>query len=214
MLAAAALLKAGEGDKKRLAAADTMFKEIMDAGDRSIPRDLLRDSQCAVLIPGMKKAAFIGGGEYGRGFALCRTDKGWSAPVAVRMEGGNFGLEIGVSETDLILLVKSKNGMDHLLKSKFTLGGDVTVAAGPVGRESTANTDLTMHAEILSWSRSRGVFAGIALRGATLRPDEDVDTIVYGHTVDRAAALNGQVPPPKAAEALVQTLTRYSGVGK
>ena len=191
-----------------------MFKEIMDAGDRSIPRDLLRDSQCAVLIPGMKKVAFIGGGEYGRGFALCRTAKGWSAPVAVRMEGGNFGFQIGGAETDLILLVRSKHGMDHLLKSKFTLGGDATVAAGPVGRESNANTDLTMHAEILSWSRSRGVFAGIALRGATLRPDEDVDTIVYGHTVDRAAALNGQVPPPPAAQPLVQTLERYAGVGK
>ena len=214
MLAAGTMLQASESDKRRLASANTMFKEIMDAGDRSIPRDLLRDSQCAVLVPGMKKAGFIGGGEYGRGFALCRTPKGWSAPIAMRMEGGSFGFQIGASETDLILLVKSKNGMDHLLKSKFTLGGDATIAAGPVGRESNANTDLTMHAEILSWSRSRGVFAGIALRGATLRPDEDVDTILYGHTVDRAAALNGQVPPPPAAAELVQTLTRYSGVGK
>lgn len=210
----AAVLTAGEADNKRLEAANTMFKEIMASGDHSIPRDLLRDSQCAVLVPGMVKVAFIGGGKYGRGFATCRTQKGWSAPVAMRMEGGSVGLQIGVSETDFILLVRTKSGMEHLLSSKFTLGGDASVAAGPVGRESTADTDLTMHAEILSWSRSRGVFAGIALQGATLRPDEDVDKDMYGKAIDRKAALNGQVPPPAAAKPLLDTLTRYSGVGK
>jgi lipid-binding SYLF domain-containing protein len=132
----------------------------------------------------------------------------------MRIEGGSFGFQIGASETDIVLLVRSKSGMDHLLSSKFTLGGDASVAAGPVGRESTADTDLSMHAEILSWSRSRGVFAGIALQGATLRPDEDTDRDLYGHAIDRAAALNGQIPTPPAAAELIRTLTRYSGTGK
>jgi lipid-binding SYLF domain-containing protein len=214
MLSAAVALQAGEADNRRLAEANSMFKEIMDTPDHSIPRDLLRDSQCAVLVPGMKKAGFIVGGKFGRGFAMCRTAKGWSGPVAVRIEGGSFGFQIGASETDIILLVRNKSGMDHLLSSKFTLGGDASVAAGPVGRESTADTDLSMHAEILSWSRSRGVFAGIALQGATLRPDSDTDKDIYGHEINRADVLNGKVPTPQPAAELVQTLTRYSGVGK
>lgn len=214
MLSAAVALQAGEADNRRLAEANSMFKEIMDTPDHAIPRDLLRDSQCMVLVPGMKKGAFIVGAKFGRGFATCRTPHGWSAPVAMRIEGGSFGFQIGASETDIVLLVRNKSGMNHLLSSKFTLGGDASVAAGPVGRESTADTDLTMHAEILSWSRSRGVFAGIALQGATLRPDEDTDRDMYGHGIDRAAALNGQIPTPPAASELVRTLTRYSGVGK
>ena len=214
VLSTATLLHAGEADNRRLAEANTMFKEIMDTSDRSIPRDLLRDSQCAVLVPGMKKAGFIVGAKFGRGFATCRTPKSWSAPIAVRIEGGSFGFQIGASETDIILLVRNKSGMEHLLSSKFTLGGDASVAAGPVGRESTADTDLSMHAEILSWSRSRGVFAGIALQGATLRPDSDVDKDLYGREIDRREVLNGKVPPPQAAVELIHTLTRYSGVGK
>lgn len=214
MLTAAVALQAGEADNRRLAEANSMFKEIMATPDRSIPRDLLRDSQCMVLVPGMKKGAFIVGAKFGRGFATCRTPHGWSAPVAMRIEGGSFGFQIGASETDIVLLVRSKSGMDHLLSSKFTLGGDASVAAGPVGRESTADTDLSMHAEILSWSRSRGVFAGIALQGATLRPDEDTDRDLYGHAIDRAAVLNGQIPTPPAAAESIRTLTRYSGVGK
>jgi len=214
IVSTATLLHAGEADNRRLAESETMFKEIMDTSDRAIPRDLLRDSQCAVLVPGMKKAGFIVAAKFGRGFAMCRTPGGWSAPVAVRVEGGSFGFQIGASDTDVILLVRTKRGMDHLLASKFTLGADASIAAGPVGRESAADTDVTMHAEILSWSRSRGVFAGIALQGATLRPDEDVDKDLYGHEINRRDVLNGKVPPPPAAVELVQTLTRYSGVGK
>jgi len=214
ILCSAAVLYAGEADNRRLADASSMFKEIMDTPDRSIPRDLLRDSQCMVLVPGMKKAGFIVGAKYGRGFATCRVPRGWSAPVAIRIEGGSFGFQIGASETDIILLVRNKSGMEHLLSSKFTLGGDASVAAGPVGRESTADTDLSMHAEILSWSRSRGVFAGIALQGATLRPDEDVDKDLYGHEINRRDVLNGKLPPPPAAVELMHTLTRYSGAGK
>ena len=213
LLSVTAALHAGEADNRRLADSATMFKEIMDTPDRSIPRDLLKSAECAVLVPGMKKAGFIVGAKYGRGFATCRTPKGWSAPVAMRIEGGSVGFQIGASETDIILLVMNKRGMDRLLSSKFTLGAEASVAAGPVGRESQAQTDLTLKAEILSWSRSRGVFAGIALQGATLRADSDTDKDVFGKVVDRAEVLNGKVDTPPAAEALVSTLNRYSGVG-
>jgi SH3 domain-containing YSC84-like protein 1 len=214
LLCATAALRAGEADNRRLADSATMFKEIMDTSDRSIPRDLLKSSQCAVLIPGMKKAGFILGAKYGRGFATCRTPKGWSAPAAMRIEGGSFGFQIGASETDIILLIMNKRGMDRLLSSKFTLGAEASVAAGPVGRESQAQTDVTMRAEILSWSRSRGVFAGIALQGATLRADNDTDKDLYGKSVDRADVLNGRIAVPPPAAVLISTLTRYSGVGK
>lgn len=213
LLSVTAVLHAGEADNRRLADSATMFKEIMDTPDRSIPRDLLKSAECAVLVPGLKKAGFIVGAKYGRGFASCRTPKGWSAPVAMRVEGGSVGFQIGASETDIILLVMNKRGMDRLLSSKFTLGAEASVAAGPVGRESQAQTDVTMRAEILSWSRSRGVFAGIALQGATLRADEDTDKDLYGKVVDRADVLNGKVDTPPAAAELISTLTRYSGVG-
>lgn len=213
LLSVTPVLHAGEADNRRLADAASMFKEIMDTPDRSIPRDLLKSAECAVLVPGMKKAGFILGAKYGRGFATCRTHKGWSAPVAMRIEGGSVGFQIGASETDIILLIMNKRGMDRLLSSKFTLGAEASVAAGPVGRDSQAQTDATMHAEILSWSRSRGVFAGIALQGATLRADSDTDRDLYGKDIDRADVLNGKVDTPPAAAALVSVLTRYSGVG-
>lgn len=213
-LSATALLQAAQSDVHRLADANGMFNEIMDTPDHAIPRDLLRDAKCAVLVPGLKKAGFIVGAKYGRGYAMCRTNKGWSGPVAVRIEGGSFGFQIGVSEADILLLVMNKRGMDRLLSSQFTLGGEATVAAGPVGRESQAQTDVTMRAEILSWSRSRGVFAGISLQGATLRGDSDTDHDLYGRDISRADVLNGLVHAPKPAEELVATLNRYSGAGK
>lgn len=213
-LSATALLQASEGDIRRLADSNAMFKEMMDTPDRSVPRDLLRDAECAVLVPGLKKAGFILGGKYGRGYALCRTPKGWSAPVAVRIEGGSVGFQIGASETDILLLVMNKRGMERLLSSEFTLGGEASVAAGPVGRESQAQTDLTLRAEILSWSRSRGVFVGIALQGATLRADSDTDHDLYGRDINRSDVLNGAIEAPKPAEELVATMTRYAGVGK
>jgi lipid-binding SYLF domain-containing protein len=213
LLSAAAALHASEADNRRLADATSMFKEIMDTPDRSIPRDLLKSAECTVLVPGLKKAGLIVGAKYGRGFAACRTPKGWSAPVAMRVEGGSFGFQIGASETDIILLVMNKRGMERLLSSKFTLGAEASVAAGPVGRESQAQTDVTMRAEILSWSRSRGVFAGIALQGATLRADSDTDEALYGKVVNREDVLNGKVDTPPAAAALISTLNRFSGVG-
>jgi lipid-binding SYLF domain-containing protein len=165
-------------------------------------------------VPGLKKAGFIVGAKFGRGYAMCRTAKGWSAPVAMRVEGGSVGFQIGASETDIILLVMNQRGMDRLLSSQFTLGGDASVAAGPVGRDSSAQTDVTMRAEILSWSRSRGVFAGISLEGSTLRADSDTDKDLYGQQINREDVLHGKVPPPAPALALIATMNRYSGVGK
>jgi lipid-binding SYLF domain-containing protein len=207
-----ALLTAGQEEAARLQAATETLSEIMGAGDKAIPQDLLGKAQCTVVIPGMKKGAFIFGGKYGRGWALCRqpSGKGWTAPVGVRVEGGSFGLQIGGSESDIILLVMNKKGMDRLLKSQFSLGGEASVAAGPVGRDAQAMTDATMRAEILSYSRSRGIFGGVALQGGTLRADEEADRGLYEKEIDRQAALNGKLAAPKAAQPLVAVLNKYS----
>src|SRR3984957_14583235 len=168
----AAVACAAESDApKRLQAAADSFKEVMGTPDKSIPQDLLNKAQCIVIVPGLKKGAFIVGAKYGKGFASCRSKDGlgWSAPGAVRVEGGSFGFQIGGEKTDVFMLVMNKRGMDRLLATKFTLGGDATVAAGPVGRSTQAETDAAMTAEILTWSRARGLFAGVALAGATLR---------------------------------------------
>ena len=152
--------------------------------------------------------------KYGRGFASCRTASGWSGPSAVAIEGGSFGFQIGGSETDIILLVMNRKGMDKLTSSKFTLGGEASVAAGPVGRDATAQTDATMRAEILSWSRSRGVFAGISLQGATLRPDGGVNESLYGKEMDPKTILGGGVEVPASAADFIATLTKHGGKKK
>src|SRR5205085_12385480 len=173
-LGAAALCSA-ETSASRLTASNDTLSEIMGAPDNGIPHELLEKAQCIVIVPGLKKGAFIFGGKYGRGYLLCRASSGsgWSAPAGVTVEGGSFGFQIGGEETDAVMLVMSKRGAEKLLSSKFTLGGDASVAAGPVGRSSAADTDAKMQAEILTYSRSRGVFAGLSLGGATLRPDAD-----------------------------------------
>jgi lipid-binding SYLF domain-containing protein len=182
----------------------------MATSDRAIPHDLLQKAECVVIVPGMKKGAFIVGANFGRGYFTCRKEKaGWSAPAAIRMEGGSFGFQIGGSETDVVMLVLNKRGAEKLMSSKFTLGGDASVAAGPVGRTSTAETDALMHAEMLSWSRSRGVFAGISLKGATLRPDDDVNKDLYGKDVSTRDIVSKQ-PVPEAAAPLISALNRYS----
>lgn len=203
---------AGKAENERLNSASEVLKEIMATEDKAIPQDLFGKAQCAVIIPGMKKAGFIFGGKYGRGFATCRMPNGagWCAPVGVRLEGGSFGLQIGGAEVDVVMLVMSQRGMERLLASKFTLGGEATAAAGPVGRDTTAQTDATMRAEILSWSRSRGLFGGISLQGATLRADEDVDMALYGPGVDRKEVLRGQRAVPAAAKPLIGQLNKYS----
>jgi len=195
---------------RRLREAGTVFSEIMSAPDKGIPHDLLEKAHCVVVVPGLKKAAFVVGAQFGKGFITCRKGHaGWSAPAAVRIEGGSFGFQIGGTEIDLVLLVMNERGADRLLSSKFTLGGEGEVAAGPVGRSLTAQTDAKMTAEILSWSRSRGIFAGISLQGATLRQDLDDNAALYGKKLENEEIVKGNVPPPKAASRLLKLLNRY-----
>jgi lipid-binding SYLF domain-containing protein len=169
-------------------------------------------AQCVLIVPNMKKAGFIFGAKYGRGYVMCRREggAGWSAPAAMRIEGGSFGLQIGGSESDVVLLVMNKDGMKHILSDKFTLGGDASVAAGPVGRDTDAQTDAAMHAEMLSWSRSRGIFAGLTLEGATLRPDHDADKELYGRDYTNREILMGDARTPPAAAKLESLLNRDS----
>ena len=194
--------------KERLQESAVVLKEILSAPDQGIPRDLLNDAHCVVVIPGMKNAAFLVGGKYGRGFLVCRHDArtGWGAPASVRIEGGSFGFQIGASETDVVMLVMNQRGMDKLLQSKFTLGGAAEVAAGPVGRSSTAQTDAKMTAKILSYSRSRGVFAGVSLQGATLRQDLDENQELYGRRLTNKQIVMKRMQAPAAASELLAVL--------
>jgi len=205
-----------EEDRKktdeRLQNAAEVLKEVMAAPDKGIPDDLLKKAHCVVIVPGVKKGAFLAGAEYGKGFVTCRRQSSWSAPAAIRVEGGSFGFQIGGEEIDVIMLVMNKRGAEKLMASKFTLGGDASVAAGPVGRTTTAQTDAQMNAEILSWSRSRGVFAGISLAGATLRPDEDDNRALYGENLSTKDVVNSTRRPPVAADALLSLLKSYSPV--
>ena len=196
----------------RLNDAADLIAEIMATPDRSIPQDLFDKAECIVVVPGLKKAAFGFGGKYGRGFVSCRKEgaPGWGAPGAVRMEGGSFGFQIGVSSTDVILLIMNDRGMKRLLTSKFTLGGDASVAGGPVGRSASAQTDAMLTAEILSWSRSRGVFAGVSLEGATLRNDLDENQAMYGKKMDNKQVLTGNLAVPASAQKFISALNKYS----
>jgi lipid-binding SYLF domain-containing protein len=208
----AGLLYGSETAATRLKTSSEVLTEIMTAPDKGIPQELLEKSQCIVIVPGMKKGAFIVGAQYGRGFIMCRglSGSGWSAPAAVKVEGGSFGFQIGGSETDAIMLVMNKRGAEKLLSSKFTLGADASVAAGPVGRTSSADTDLKMQAEILTYSRARGVFAGIALNGATLRPDQESNAELYGGRLTNREILRGKATFTVGGTELAADLTRYS----
>jgi SH3 domain-containing YSC84-like protein 1 len=196
----------------RLDEAATVFSEVMGTPDRAIPRELLEKSECIVIVPGVKKAAFIIGAKFGTGYLFCRRSggAGWSAPGTVRMEGGSFGFQIGASETDVIMLVMNHSGRNHLLSSQFTLGGDASVAAGPVGRTASAETDAQMSAEILTWSRSKGLFAGLSLAGATLRQDLDDNEALYGKRLDNTEIVKEGTPSPRAAAKIHGLLERYS----
>jgi lipid-binding SYLF domain-containing protein len=196
---------------QRLDEAAAVVQEIMATPDRSIPQDLLDKAQCIVIVPGLKKGAFILGGKYGKGYISCRKkNDGWSAPGTVRVEGGSVGFQIGGSESDVIMLVMNERGVNKLLASKFTLGGEVAVAAGPVGREGTAQTDAMMHAEILSWSRTQGLFAGVSLQGATLRQDLSDNAAIYGRKITNKEIVNSSMPVPNAAKGLISVLNKYS----
>jgi lipid-binding SYLF domain-containing protein len=196
---------------RRLENAAASFREIMATPDKGIPTDLFDKSQCIIIIPGLKKGAFIWGGKYGRGYASCRqSDRSWSGPAAVGIEGGSFGFQLGGSSTDVIMLVMNQSGMRSLLSNKFTLGGEAAAAAGPVGRNTSANTDILATAGILSWSRSRGLFAGISLEGATLHADANENLKLYGKPANNRDILTGEVTPPAYADALTCVLDEFT----
>ena len=204
--------KADNDTTKRLNAAADVLSEIMGAPDKGIPQDLLDKAACAVIVPNVKKGAFIVGAKYGRGFIVCRRKSGrdWSAPGRVIVEGGSVGFQIGGSETDVIMLVMNEGAINKLLSSKFTIGGDASVAAGPVGRTSSAETDAQLHAEILTYSRTRGLFAGVSLQGATLRPDDDANKDMYGRPMSNNDVVLGNAKAPPAAVRLIAELNRRS----
>ncbi len=211
VLVSSVTLSAGTA-AERLGESATVLREVMDAPDKGIPEDLLQSAFCVVIVPGVKQAALGIGAKYGRGFAVCRKSAGanWGPPAAVRIEGGSVGFQIGVSETDVVMLVMDQRSMNGILSSKFTLGGAAGVAAGPVGRSSTAQTDATMRAKILSYSRSRGAFAGVALTGATLRQDLDENREMYSRKIENKAILNSGLKTPVGAEDLIALLNKYS----
>ena len=210
-VALAPMLAKDHDSAKRLDAAATVLSEVMGAPDKGIPQEMLDHAHCIVIVPDLKTAAFIVGGKYGKGYISCRNKvgSGWSAPGTVRIEGGSVGFQIGGSSTDLIMLVMNERGADKLLSSKFTLGAEGSVAAGPVGRTATAQTDAQMHAEILSWSRSQGLFAGLALEGATLREDLDDNASLYGKRLNNREIVTSGIRAPRGAAKLISLLDSY-----
>ena len=211
-LALTPLLAKDNEPAKRLDEAAAVFSEVMATPDKGIPQELLENAHCIVIVPELKTCAFIIGGKYGKGYMSCRNKggPGWSAPATVRIEGGSVGFQIGGSTTDLIMLVMNARGADKLLESKFTLGAEGSVAGGPVGRTATAQTDAQMHADILSWSRSQGLFAGISLQGATLRQDLDDNATLYGRKLENREIVTKGIRPPRAAAKLMALLNKYS----
>lgn len=216
MLSSGAIVHA-QDEVKRIGEAKTVFQEIMASPDKGIPRDLIEKAHCVVIVPSAKRAGFVVGGQYGVGVATCRAPAatgGWTGVSTVKIEGGSFGLQIGGGETDIVMLVMNDSGAKKLMKSEFTLGGEGAVMAGPIGRTVTAETDAYFRAEILSWSRSRGVFAGVALKGSTLRSDDEDNKDLYGKEVKHEDILLGKVPATAAAKPLLDTISQYSKVEK
>lgn len=194
----------------RVQAAADVLNEIQSAPDHGIPASILNKAECVAVVPSMLKGGFIVGAKYGRGLASCRTPKGWSSPAFFTVEGGSFGFQIGGQAVDLVLLVMNNEGMQHLLTSKFSLGADASVAAGPVGREAEGDTDWKMRAQILTYSRARGVFAGVSLNGAAVKQDKDSTREFYGHMVTTKAALTGEAEAPAGANAFLTTLAKWA----
>jgi len=208
----AVLASAATDSEERLKAAAEALKEVMGIPDRQIPQELLAKAECVVIVPDMKKGGFILGAQYGKGFATCRNSNGvgWSAPGAVRLEGGSFGLQIGATESDIFMLIMNKKGMDRLLSTKFTLGGEAAAAAGPVGRMTQAETDAAMTAEILVWARSRGLFAGVTVKGSTLREDKTWNRELYGKEMRNKDIITTGMAAPAASAELLTELNRFS----
>ena len=200
------------GAQKRVVTSAEVLSDIFHAKDRGVPEDLIAKAQCVGIVPSLKRAGFIVGAKYGKGVVVCRTNRGWSAPATIRIEGGSFGFQIGAGETDLVFIVMNRHGVRDLMKDKFTLGGDATAMAGPVGRSGEAQTDALMRAEILSYSRAHGIFAGVSLEGSTLRPDNDDNRELYGRYVKQREILTGQVARPAVAQPIYAELSRYTVV--
>lgn len=199
---------------ERLASATSVVDEVMSVPDKAIPQSILSGARCLVVVPSYKKAAFVVGGQYGQGVATCRTPRGWSSPVFVQLAGGSFGWQIGGQSTDLILVAMNKNGLEDMLKSKFKLGADASAAAGPVGRNAGADTDWKLNSEFLTYSRAKGLFAGIDLSGTVLSQNENYTRLEYGSNVSFEKVLKGDVPTPTDARAFVHTVARYFVVAK
>jgi len=211
-LAVASSAFAAEDSKasERVQAAATVLDEIMGTADKAIPEEVLKSAECVAVVPSLLKGGFVVGARYGRGLASCRTEKGWSAPAFFTVSGGSVGFQIGGQAIDLIMLVMNKNGMKNLLESQFQLGADASAAAGPVGRHAEGNTDWKMRAEILTYSRARGLFAGVTLNGAVVKQDKDSTREFYGRMVPTKTSLTGFVEPPKYSQPFLESLYKWS----
>lgn len=223
VLGAIALLASGvfADDKKdvseetrRMDAAATVLNEVMGAPDKGIPEEILESAKCVAVVPSMLKGGFVVGASYGKGVATCRTATGWSAPAPFKVAGGSLGLQIGGEAADVVMVIMNEKGMKNLLSSKFKLGADASVAAGPVGRHAEGDTDWKMRAQVLSYSRARGVFAGIALDGAAITQDEDETRVLYGEKISFEQILSGSVPAPAGAETFLTTVRKYAAEAK
>ena len=199
---------------KRIDAAANVLNEIMATPDKAIPDSIMSDARCIAVIPSMIKVAIGIGGNHGKGVAKCRTPNGWSAPAPITIAGGSWGLQLGGQAVDLVMVVTNDQGMQHLLSSKFKLGADASAAAGPVGRDATAGTDVKLRAEVLTYSRTRGLFAGIDLSGAVINQDKDSTTILYGKMIPFETILNGKVAPPSGSSSFLAAVSKYSSQSK
>ena len=199
-----------DDDIERIRHATEVFHEIMATPDKGIPQELLESAKCIAIIPDEKKAAFVVGGNYGKGLATCRTANGWSAPLFVAVGGGSVGFQIGASSTDVVMVFMNEKGMRSLLSDKFKIGADATAAAGPVGRHAAAATDAKMNAEILTYSRSKGLFAGVSLDGAVVQADNSGNRAMYGESVNRREIVDGSVKAPEEAKPLLREIAQYA----
>ena len=197
-------------DVARIQNAAEVFHEIMATPDKAIPQELVESARCIAIIPGEKKVAFIVGGNYGKGLVTCRTSHGWSAPAFLTVGGGSYGLQIGGSSTDIVMIFRNRKGLDSLLSDKFKIGGSATAAAGPVGRHAAASTDVKLNAQILTYARSKGAFAGVSLNGAVVQPDDSGNHALYGPNASAKRIVDGRVHVPREAHSLIAELDRYS----
>ncbi len=196
---------------KRVDSATTVITEIMESKDKGIPEKVMERAKCVAVVPSMLKAGFVVGGRYGKGVATCRTTRGWSAPAPFTIAGGDWGLQIGGEAIDLVMLVMNEKGMRNLLASKFKIGADASASAGPIGREASADTDWKLKSEVLTYSRSRGVFAGITLNGAVVKQDDDETRVLFGKMIPFSEILAGKAPIPEGTERFVATVRKYTG---